>query len=214
MFQRLFPALLVTFLAVPVWSVPVVLSDNLSEDTLGVIYVESTLREAQQFSTGSQAGFLVEAILPMVERTAGEAIIDIYTSRANLPGTLVGSLLSAGGGYSTDEFSPAFHTFSGNVVLTANSAYFAVIRAASGEYGWAFTDSISGSGAGFSTLSASSINSGASWTPFNLEPYQMRLTLENGQVPELDGATAPLALSLMAGMLLALRRKDYLSSRA
>jgi hypothetical protein len=198
--MKLFSALLVLFLTAPGWSVPVTLFDNLDELTVGIETMPTGLLQAQQFLTGSSGGFLTETVLLMQEDIAGGAVVDIYTSIADTPASLLGSLSTAGAFSST----PAEQTFTGNVALAANSAYFVVLRVTSGEYGWAFTMPPGGSGVGYSDRSASSIDAGANWSLLQGEPLQMSVTMQSDAVPELGGGGAPLALSLMAGMLLGL----------
>lgn len=199
---RILSALTVLFLAAPGWSVPVTLFDNLDELTVGIEDMPAGLLQAQQFLTGSSGGFLTKAVLLMQENIASGAVVDIYSSSANVPvGTSLGSLFSVGAFSST----LAKQTFTGNVTLAANSAYFLVLRvSAGGEYGWGFTLSTTGDGVGFSDRSASSLDGGSNWSPLQGEPFQMALTMQSDAVPELTGGGAPLALSLMAGMLLGL----------
>ncbi len=196
------PALLVTFLTLPGWTAPIVLFDNLADTGTGLGLVAGNEWQAQQFSTGSSGGFLTQAILSVVEAVPGATIVDIYTSNANEPGTLVGSLLSVG----TYSSTAAQHTYSGSVALAASSAYYVVLRATSGSYAWNFANSSSGSGVGFSSRWAQSSNAGASWGGGTVNPNKMSLLLEvpDPGAPELNGSGAPLALSLMAGMLLGL----------
>lgn len=200
---RLLPALLVTLLSLPGWSAPLILFDNLGAGGGVVAAVDATNWEAQQFSTGSNGGFLTQASLSVLQLVAGSSIVDIYTSVANEPGTWLGTLTTVGTYSST---SPSVQVYSGAIALTANSAYYAVLKAPAGIYGWNFTNSNSGFGIGFSTRYAETGDSGVNWFSSTGSPNKMRLLMYT-DVPELNARSAPLALMLVAGMLL------HLSSR-
>lgn len=209
MLKKLASALLVTFLSAPGWSVPVVLFDNLYQTQGGGAAVTSSTWQAQQFSTSIYSGSLTEAVLSIAESTTGGSQLDIYTSVANAPGTLVGSLTNLGGYSST--FVPT--TYAGAVTLTANTAYFVVLHAlGSGQYNWGFTLNNAGSGAGFEPRWSQSTNAGVSWTGGATVPYQMSLLLETADAPELSTSGAPVAFCLMAGLLLATSRRKLIRS--
>jgi hypothetical protein len=199
MFKQALPFLFAACLAWPGWSVPLILSDNLATPVGGSIAVTLTTWQAQQFSTDFRSGILQQVVLNVSQSLPGDTVLDIYASVANEPGASpLGSLVSTGGYGSS--LSPI--TYTGSLALTANTAYFAVLRATSGQFAWGYADNNIQFGVGASRRWASSTDSGANWSGATTEPYQMRATLEVAAVPELQGMGAPLALSLMAGMLL------------
>lgn len=196
-----FSLLFATFLTVPGAAVPVVIYDNLTQPNGGSGPASASTLQAQAFSTGATGGAITQAILQMRQASAGLVQVDIFSSATgSVPGSFLGSLALSSG--LSSSFSPV--VFTGMVAVSANSNYFAVLRPTSGTFSWSFTESNTGSGVGFRTNYAFSGNSGASWTAYPDSPYQMSISLE---VPEVSSTAAPLAISLVASMLLGLSSK-------
>lgn len=199
MYKRL---LMVGLLCAPAWAAPLVLSDNLNQPQGSIGYASFSYWTAQRFSTGAEGGHISQAVLLMNRQSTGAAVVDIYTVASGLPGTLVGSL-STSAAYTS---VPSLQTYTGSVFVTPNTAYYAVLRATSGDFYWIYTTSELGSGVGYNSTWTYTDNGGASWeSPSSIAPHMMSITLST-DVPEFDGSNAPLALSLMAGLLLSCAR--------
>jgi hypothetical protein len=99
--------------------------------------------------------------------SSGAAQAAIFTDVSDQPGSQVGALISPGS-YSNALASTSF-TASG-ITLAANTTYWVVLSASSGNFNWAWTDSNIGSGVGFTHTWSGSDDAGSSWLTFHDSP--------------------------------------------
>jgi hypothetical protein len=107
--------------------------------------------------------------LLMHQVTSGEVEADIYEGR---PGSwrFVEALISPGS-YPTSD---GYVTFTSSLIFLKESYYWVVLKALSGEYSWAWTESDKGSG-GFLHMWSYSPDSGHSWNTYDYSPQMMRV---------------------------------------
>lgn len=143
------------------------LSDNLSSTVAGTEPVSGNTWVAAEFSTDASTYTLSSATLMLQNFTPGTATLYLYRDAAGQPGTTEGNL-SSPGTYSTTISAT---TFAGNnLLLLPNSNYWLVLTANTGDFEWAWTESSSGSGAGFEANWSASNDAGATWFTSSTEP--------------------------------------------
>jgi hypothetical protein len=180
------------------------LSDNLSASPVysqNAPGVTSTDWYASSFMTDGYSYTLQSvAFLMAMTSSSGAAQAAIFTDVSDQPGSQVGALISPGS-YSNALASTSF-TASG-ITLAANTTYWVVLSASSGNFNWAWTDSNIGSGVGFTHTWSGSDDAGSSWLTFHDSPQIMQV--DANAIPE------PAALWLfgigLAGMRLVERRR-------
>lgn len=184
-------------LGAPASAATVMLSDNLSATTEDVELVSADRFVSSSFSTGGQSAVTLDSItLRMRMDLPGQAQLDLYSDRPGTPGTPdthIASLTSP----SSFSYTLSDHIFSGNnLSLSPNTIYWAVLSAINGDFSWAWTRALTGSGDGFQGTWGFSDTAGASWNTFDTEAMQMQVTAEAvpGPLP-LAGAFPALAFS-------------------
>jgi len=130
----------------------------------------------------------------------GQVELDVYDDDLLQPGSLVGSLEYTGA-IGTDLSEVAF-TATG-LSLKANSSYWVVLKAVTGEFAWAWADDASGAGAGFQHTWGSTDDAGSTWFTYDSYPLQMRVAA--AAVPE-PGSLIPFALGAGAVLIRFKRR--------
>ncbi|HUO08217.1 MAG TPA: choice-of-anchor R domain-containing protein [Phycisphaerae bacterium] len=125
----------------------VALSDNLAAAYGGWDSVDSTQSVAQSFQTESSSVNLSSVQLLLQEQSAGTCTAMIYSDNGGKPGSLVGTLTSPGS-YDTSSLSAATFTASG-ITLSANTTYWVVLTAPTGQFACSVTGDNTGSGPGF-----------------------------------------------------------------
>lgn len=178
----------------------IVLSENLSNANSGVEAATGADWLASSFGTDSATYRLNSVTLLLQNPTAGLAELDIYSDGGFQPGSLVGTLASPTG-FSSGLSDETFTTT--GITLAANTTYWVVLHALSGEFDWGYTFDDSGRGAGFQDNWAASFDSGADWFDEGNSPTQMSVVATASAVPEpasaallLAGLAAPLGLRL------------------
>jgi hypothetical protein len=123
---------------------------------------------AREFTTDASAYSLNTVTLDFRPNSSSNTAVpelDIYSDANDAPGQLVAHIaapdLSAG--------FPQYGEFTASgVTLAPNSAYWAVLKASdNGIIGWAISPDSSGSGVGFTTNAAYSLDAGTTWTTEN-----------------------------------------------
>lgn len=176
-----------------------VLSDNLFTMTEDVELVAGNRYVCASFSTDGRSDISLDSITLLMRMDApGQAQLDLFTDLPGTPGTpdaYIASLVSPAN-------FPSFLSetvFGGNnLSLAPNTKYWAVLKATSGDFSWAWTRDPLGSGVGFEGTWGFSDAAGAIWGTFDIEPMQMRVTAEAEAVPgplPMAGAFSALALS-------------------
>lgn len=176
-----------------------VLSDNLSEATADLEYLSGPTQVAAGFKTDYQSYYLDNVMLWLGNPVPGQAALSLYSDNASQPGSLVGTLLSP------SLYFPdlASMTFGGNnLFLEANTSYWIVLQALSGQFTWGWTESNFGTGPGFVGNWAVRTSPGA-WTTFDGEPTQMQV---NATATPEPGSLALLGAGLL-GLGFFARRK-------
>ena len=153
----------------------VILSDNLSQpqSQFSPEPLTGDGWAATSFGTGTQSWLLQSVTLLMSAESLGDtAQVDIYTAvlapttdtppfPPTQPGSLYATLTSPVIGTTLGQYT---FTPSGSLLLDANSTYWVVLQALSGQVIWAYPDlGSSGSGIGFQNYWRTSDDGGASW---------------------------------------------------
>ena len=185
-------------LGAPASAATVVLSDNLFTAVEDAELVAGSRYVSASFSTGGLSAVTLDSItLRMRMDSPGQAQLDLYTDLPGTPGTpdsFVASLIPS----SSFPSSLSDTVFGGNnLPLAPNTIYWAVLRATSGDFSWAWTRDLSGSGVGYQGTWGFSDTAGTSWETFDTEAMQMRATAD----ADADAVPGPLPL---AGALSAL----------
>lgn len=180
------------------------ISSNLSNVTTGVEAASGSAWLTASFGTGSSSSNLSSVTLLLSNPTTGVAEVDLYSNSLLQPGSLVGTLTSPGS-YST---SLSNTTFSSNgLALSANSTYWIVLKALSGEFDWAWTTDSSGTGVGFQGVWGISTDAGSTWFTYAVYPTQFSVvTTAAAAVPE--PSTAWLAVGGLLIGVVALYKKQ------
>ena len=195
-------------LAVPV--VADTISNNLTSSSAGVESATGSNWLAGSFTTSSSVT-LGDVILSLADTTAsgGAAEVSVYSDDGlNEPGSLLATLNSVSTLATT--LRPQTWTSSG-LSLSANSTYWIVLNALSGEVDWSYASDDAGTGAGFTDTWAASYDGGSSWFTYaslqnaGVDPLQMDIETSAAAsvpTPEPDNA----ALCFLAIGLAAMRR--------
>lgn len=171
-----------------------ILSNNLSSLTANTEVLSGSTWIAGGFKTDASSYQLSSATLLISNSVPGIATLDIYSGIVQ-PSLFLG-VLNSPGNYSSGL---AETTFSGNVTLAPDSTYWLVLKAASGQFEWGWTEDGSGSGVGFTHTWGASDDAGSSWFITDIEPMQFSVTASpSAAVPE----PAPAALLAMGVTLL------------
>lgn len=180
------------------------ISDNLANAAASTEFIGGDTWVAAEFATDNVTYTLDSITLLIANRSPGTAELDVYNTVALKPGALVGSLLPPGS-YTSFLSQTAF---AGNqITLEANSLYWVVLKAPSGSFDWAWTESNTGIGVGFRPVFAATDDAGGSWFTSNGEPQLARILA----TPLVNNVPEPSLLSLVAilvlpGLFLAKRR--------
>jgi hypothetical protein len=150
----------------------VVLSDNLGAASAGTEAAAGSTWLTASFGTDASSYAITSVTLLLANPIAGTAELDIYRDGGLQPGALMGTLTSPGS-YSSTLAETTF-TSSG-ISVAANSTFWVVLKAASGEFDWSWTSSNSGTGAGFQDTWGSSFDGGTTWYCYSIYPTQMRV---------------------------------------
>jgi hypothetical protein len=173
----------------------ITISDNLANAAASTEFIGGDTWIAAEFVTNNFTYSLDSITLLLSNRAPGTAELDVYNSVALKPGTSVGSLVSPGS--FTSSLSQTI--FGGNnITLQANSVYWAVLKAPSGSFNWAWTESNTGSGVGFRRVFAATDDAGAAWFTSNGEPQLARILA----IPLVSIVPEPSLLSLLAFLVL------------
>ena len=110
--------------------------------------------------------------------------------------------------------SAGSNTFlSGTLSLQANTSYWAVLRAAAGQFFWSATSNVSGDGVGFLVQSTGSSDGGNTWDgPYSDQPLRMQVNASS----QAEAVPEPSTLFLFGGVLMgafAYRRRRMMPSR-
>ena len=177
------------------------ISDNLSGTSGGVESAVDSTWIAAGFAAGPTGGLLSSVTLKLAEFAPGQAEVDIYSDSILEPGTLLGQLTLAGS-YSATATPTTF--IASGITLAANTNYWVVLKAVSGQFDWSWTSDNVGTGVGYQNTWGSSDDSGGTWFTYDSYPTQMNVTLVSAAaVPE--PATA--LLWGLAGVGIALHRQ-------
>lgn len=154
------------------------LSNNLSAPIDGTELAAGGRLVAASFSASGHIGLQLKTItMLMAMQEQGQAQLDLYTNISGQPGQpgLLATSLSA-----PTNFAPTLgpSVFSANSFsLQRGATYWAVLRATSGEFTWAWSRSPQGSGHGFLGTWGVSEDAGLSWTTFSSEPMLMKVAV-------------------------------------
>ena len=179
-------------LGAPASAATVVLSDNLFTAVEDEELVAGTRYVSASFSTGGLSAVTLDSItLRLRMDSPGQAQLDLYTDLPGTPGTpdsFIASLIPPG----SFPSSLTDTVFGGNnLPLAPSTIYWAVLRATSGDFSWAWTRDLSGSGVGFQGTWGFSDTAGTSWETFDTEAMQMRATAD----ADADAVPGPLPLA-------------------
>ncbi|WP_165072731.1 choice-of-anchor R domain-containing protein [Paludisphaera rhizosphaerae] len=167
----------------------IILADNLSQTTGGADAVTGASWLAASFQTDGSAYSLSSLTLDLARTSiGGSVVVDLYTDGDLEPGSLLATY-SADSSISTTASPIVFSIY--DMILSANTTYWVVLRAVTGEFEWSWASSNLGSGVGFSTTTAMSDDAGSTWFTADSYPYQMSVTA--AAVPE-PGSIALAAL--------------------
>ena len=166
------------------WAYPdSTLYDNLGNTTLTEAMYETDTWGASQFTTDGH-NYILNTVALLLYRTGDTtAQLDIYSNSGDVPGTSLGTLTPPES-IPLNTAEKVTFTASG-ISLSANSTYWVVLHAPTGQLWWSYTDDSTGTGSGFSTINTSSVNAGTKWaTPIDYYPNQMQVNATLAAVPE------------------------------
>jgi hypothetical protein len=179
-----------------------VLSDNLTSASGGVETATGDTWLTAGFGTDGR-DYDLTSITLLLQRASigGQVELDVYDDDFLQPGSLVGSLTYSGTiGSSLSEVT---FTTTG-LSLAANSSYWVVLKAVTGEFAWSWANDSDGSGAGFQHTWGSTDDAGATW--FTYDSYPLQMSVMATAVPE-PGSLIPFALGAGA-VLVHFRRRS------
>lgn len=169
----------------------VILSDNLSAASAGVETAQGATWLAASFGTGTDAWLLASVSLLLSNSVAGTATLSLYSDGGLEPGSSLGTLTSPTT-YSSTLANTVFT--GGGITLTANTTYWIVLRALTGQFDWSWTLNNTGSGAGFQGTWGISSNAGVDWFSSDIYPTQFSVSADAvSAIPE------PGTLGVLAG---------------
>ncbi|MDR3618024.1 MAG: choice-of-anchor R domain-containing protein [Paludisphaera borealis] len=190
-----FSAFVLSFAASSPARAGTILSDNLTATTGGTETAVADSWLTAGFGTDG-ASYTLTSITLLLQRDSisGKVELDVYNDGGLQPDAFVGAL-SLAGAVSTSLTETTFTT--AGLALAANSNYWVVLKAVTGQFAWAWANDASGQGVGFQHTWGSSDDAGSSWFTFDSYPLQMSVTA--AAVPE-PSSLIPFALG--AGVVL------------
>lgn len=159
------------------------LSNNLSGTSGGVESATGTNLIAAGFGSGTTGGQLSSVTLSIAQVLSSTAEVDLYADDGlDEPGTKIAALTLSGSLSST----LANTTFTAsNVTLAANTNYWVVLTALTGQINWSWNLSNTGTGTGYQGTWGESADSGADWFTYDAYPTEMNVVLASAAtVPE------------------------------
>jgi hypothetical protein len=177
--------------------------DNLGNDPFFEALYENDSWGASKFTTDGYDYILNTVVLRMYRSGVSTAQLDIYSDVAGLPGASLGTLNSPG---TIPLGTPDDLTFTASgIFLLANSSYWAVLRAPTGQLWWSYTEDPSGVGPGFSPMYTLSEDAGATWGEVvSFYPNQLQINADFAAIPE---PASTLALGGLLASALGLRTR-------
>jgi hypothetical protein len=174
---------------------PVVLTNNLSEPLQSVDALSTSYWHGISFTTDNN-GYTLDTVTLFMELGGGTSSIadvgtlavgdipevDLYSDSGGSPGSLLAVLAAIG--TPSNSLQDVDFAGGGNT-LAANSTYWIVLRALSGNVSWGYAATNNGSGIGFTDDIGSSNDSGATWfTEVGDYPDQAEVTADLIGTPE------------------------------
>ena len=137
---------------------------------------------ASRFTTDTHDYILNTVVLLMYRSGPSTAQLDIFSDSNDLPGTSIGTLASP----ESIPLATSEVTFSASgISLSANSTYWVVLLAPTGQLWWSYTENASGYGLGFSPIYTASDYAGSSWDPVDSTyPNKLQINATLAAVPE------------------------------
>jgi hypothetical protein len=184
-----------------------IISDNLSKTPHYHSNATESKSWGQKFSTGSSGtAYKLQSVVLKAQRIGTDLpLLTLYSDNGNLPGTPLSNLtfttpildLPASSSYGDATFtSPEY-------LLSPNTSYWMLLSVAdptkSSEFGWAYTASSEGAGAGFNVANA---KYDGTWKTYSNYPFLMQVNA--AAVPE---PTSLLLLSLGGAFALWMKRR-------
>ncbi len=160
------------------------ISNNLSATSGGVESAVGSTWITAGFGSGTTGGALRSVTLLLDNSTVGRAEVDLYSDAGLQPGSLVGTL-SLSGSYTTSLSATTF-TATG-ITLSANTNYWVVLKALTGQFDWGWTAAATGTGTGtgYQNTWGESDDAGNTWFTYDSYPTQMNVVLvSSSAVPE------------------------------
>jgi len=180
--------------ALMVWLPPAqastVLSDNTQQTTSGTVQADATQWLAASFTTDQAYDSLATWTATLLGQWGsgvssggtGSATLSLYSSDAEglVPDLALATFTAEASNDSTLNYSLS------GVALSAHTAYWLVLSPSDGSASWAWTDSSTGTGSGFTGNWANSDDAGSTWfTNSNLYPLQASVQVSGvSTVPE------------------------------
>lgn len=157
-----------------------ILSNNIDNDTGFTEIISSDTWVASRFRTDTLSTTLSTATLLLANDGGGAMSLYLYSDDAGTPATQLG-LLTSPASYSSVLSNTEFG--GSGLLLSANSIYWLVASAAGGDFEWAYTYDLTGSGPGFLPAWAFTDDAGTTWFAAEDSPMQMRIETQSA-VPE------------------------------
>lgn len=188
------------------------LSNNLSSASGGTEAASGGDLLAASFTTDSATDSLGSVTLPLADLTSsgGTAVVSLYSDGGLEPGILIATLTGASS-YTT-TLADVTLSASG-ISLSADSTYWVVLSASTGEIDWSFAADDNGTGSGFADEWAASYDDGSTWYTYTsaqgegVDPLQMDVESTSASTaPEAGGASLALLGGLALGTVGLLRR--------
>ena len=157
------------------------ISNNLTGASGGVESAVGDTYLSAGFNSGTTGGTLGSVTLDLGNSVSGLVEVDIYSDGGLQPGTKVGAL-SLSGTYSATPVATTF--VASGITLSANSTYYVVLKALSGQFDWSWTTD-DGLGDGYTGTWGESDDAGLTWFTYDVYPFQMNVSLTSAaSVPE------------------------------
>lgn len=197
------------------------LSSNLSSASAGTEAATGDTWLAASFTTDSFSDSLSSVTLALADLTASgvSAQAALYSDDGlNEPGTSIGTLTATSAYSSTLSDT----TFTGsNLTLSADSKYWIVLSALSGELDWSYAADDNGTGTGFTDTYSESYDAGSTWYTFasnqNAGVYPLQMDIESaasGASATPEPTTASLLLVSCGLCVTRLRRQKRTGANA